>query len=118
MMIARLSGRSMLSLIIVFLVGGVAMLSLVNIDTSYLYLSISMALIGIGIGLADPTKKAIVLSKANQSRIGVITFTFNTIENVVQRVGASFAIIMFALFAAGGNAVNALSSTALFLPIY
>src|SRR5690625_103013 len=94
------------------------MLTLVNIDTPYLYLSISMAFIVIGIGLADPSKKAIVLSKANQSRIGVITFTFNTIENIIQRVGASFAIIMFALFAAGGNAVNALSSTALFLTIY
>ena len=117
-MIARLSARSMLGLSIVLLVGGVAMLILVNVDTSYLYLSTSMALIGIGVGLADPTKKAIVLSKANQSRIGVITFTFNTIETVVQRVGASFAIIMFALFAAGGNAVNALSSTALFLTIY
>lgn len=117
-MIAKLSARSMLGLSIISLVGGAGMLTLVTIDTSYLYLSISMAFIGLGIGLADPTKRTIVLSMADQPRIGVITFTFNTIENVVQRVGASFALLMFALFSAGGNAMGALSSSALFLTIY
>ena len=116
-MIANLSAKWMVAISGSFTLAGTAMLTAVRLETPYLYLAVSMALLGIGVGLAGPTTRAIVLSKVDVANVGVITFTFTTIENVVQRVGASFAIIMFSLFAIGGNAVNALSNTALFLTI-
>lgn len=115
---SRLSARFMIGLSIIMLIGGSGMLIVVTIDTSFLYLLISMCLIGIGIGLAGPATKAVVLSEADPSRLGTITFTFNMIETTAQRVGASFAIVTYALFAARGNAVSALSSTALILTIF
>ncbi|ASK62379.1 MFS transporter [Virgibacillus phasianinus] len=117
-LIARMSARGLLGFGIFLVIFGIAMLTQAEINTTFLYLSISLSLIGIGVGIAGPGKRATVLSKANQSRIGVITFTFNTIENIVQRVGASFALIIFALFAASGNSLSALSNTAVFLTFY
>lgn len=117
-LIVKLSARMVNGISIFIVLCGIAMLTQAKVETSFLYLSISIGLIGIGIGIAGPAKRTIVLSKANQSRIGVITFTFNTIENTVQRVGASFALIIFALFASSGNSISALSSTAMFLTIY
>ncbi|ASN06153.1 MFS transporter [Virgibacillus necropolis] len=114
---SRLSARFMIGLSIVLLVGGSGMLIAVTVETSFLYLLISMCLIGIGIGFAGPATRAVVLSKADPSRLGAITFTYTMIENTAQRVGASFAIVTYALFVAGGNAVSALSSTALILTI-
>lgn len=116
-LIVKFSARLMLGLSIAFVLIGAGMLALATMETSYLYLSISMIFIGSGIGLAGPTTRAIVLSNVQPSRVGVITFTFNSIENVVQRTGASFAIMIFALFAAGGGGVQALAKTAIFFSV-
>ncbi|MEH7275540.1 MFS transporter, partial [Neobacillus vireti] len=95
----------------IFIVLGAVMIMFANSDTSILYIAACLALMGLGTGLVGPAKKAIVLSQANKASIGVTTFTFTTIENSVQRVGASFAIVMFAVFSAGGNGIGAFSRT-------
>lgn len=115
---SRLSARVMIGMSIILLVSGSGMLTVVTVGTSFLYLLTSMCLIGIGIGFAGPATRAVVLSKANPSRLGAITFTYTMIENTAQRVGASFAIVTYALFAAGGNAVGALANTAFILTLF
>ncbi|MFB5281749.1 MFS transporter [Peribacillus sp. Hz7] len=117
-LMSKFSARSMIGSSIVLLVAGVGMLTLANKDTSFLYLFVSMSLIGMAIGMVGPVIRNVIVSKADPSRLGVITFTYITIENVASRVGASFAIVMFALFAAGGNSVGALSTTALILAVF
>lgn len=92
---------------------GFFMLTLVNMQTTSTYLFISMALIGIGCGFYGPVLKAIIVSKADPTRINVVTFTAQVIESVAQRVGASFALAAFAIFAASGNGVAAISKTSL-----
>lgn len=58
-----------------------------------------------------PAIKGIIVSKASVSRMNVITFTNNVIENIAQRLGASFALVAFGLFSASGNNVQAMAST-------
>ncbi|ASV68361.1 MULTISPECIES: MFS transporter [Cytobacillus] len=98
--------------------GGVSMLIFANEDTSFVYLFISMSLIGSAIGTVGPIVKALVVSRAPVTRVGVVSFTYLTIENVASRVGASFALVTFAIFAAGGNGAKGLSSTAVLLTIF
>ncbi|WP_399632929.1 hypothetical protein [Sporosarcina sp. SG10008] len=111
--IKRFSARVMLGTGIVTFIVGLVMLTMVKIDASFTYLFIAMSLIGIGSGFNNPVIKAIIVSKATLSRMNVITFTNSVIENVAQRLGASFALVGFALFAAKGNGVNALANTSL-----
>lgn len=116
-LMANSTARTMMGASIVSLVGGVSMLIFTNAATSFAYLFVSMCLVGTGIGLAGPVIRAVIVSKADLARIGVVSFTYLTIESLASRVGASFAIVMFALFAANGNAVGALANTALALVI-
>lgn len=113
----KLTARTIMSASVAFMVGGAGMLIFTNKETSVAYLLVSMMLIGLGIGMIGPVIRAVVVSKADQARIGVVTFTYLTIENLASRVGASFAIVMFALFAAGGSAVSALSNVAVVLTV-
>lgn len=110
--LARFNPRMMLGVSMAVFATGLVMLTMVNMETSFLYLFISMCLIGIGSGSTGPVFKSIIVSKAATSRINVVTFTNTVIENIAQRLGASFALVAFALFAANGNAVSALSNTA------
>lgn len=111
--IKRFSARVMLGTGIVTFIAGLVMLTMVKIDASFTYLFIAMSLIGMGSGFNNPVIKAIVVSKATSSRMNVITFTNTVIENVAQRLGASFALVGFAIFAAKGDGVNALANTSL-----
>lgn len=111
----KFSARRLIGISIGVMIAGVGMLSMVKVDTSFLYLFIAMALIGTSIGIVGPVVKSVIVSKASPSRLGVVSFTYVTIENVASRVGASFALVTFAIFAKGGNAAGALSSTALLL---
>lgn len=110
--LARFNARAMLGVSMAVFTTGLVMLTMVSMDTSFLYLFISMSLIGIGVGSTGPVFKSVIVSKAAFSRINVVTFTNTVIENVAQRIGASFALVAFALFAANGNGVSALSNTA------
>lgn len=112
-MLKRFSARVMLGIGIITFIVGLVMLTTVNIDATFLYLFIAMSLIGIGSGFNNPVLKAIIVSKASDSRINVIAFTNSVIENVAQRLGASFALVAFALFAANGDGVSALANTSL-----
>lgn len=109
----KYTARKMAATGMLIFIAGITMLTFVNIMTTSLYLFISMALIGIGAGFKTPVIKAIIVSKAATSRINVVTFTANVIESVAQRVGASFSLVAFALFAASGNGVSAISKTSL-----
>ena len=117
-LMTRLTARRLIGVSIGLLVVGVGMLSMAKVDTSFLYLFIAMSFIGTAIGTVGPVVKSVIVSKAAPSRLGVVSFTYITIENVASRVGASFALVTFALFAAGGNAAGALSSTALLLTVF
>lgn len=116
---AYLSGRLLKQLsaklvmgtgIIVFSIG-IIMLSFVHLETSFVYLFISMSCIGIGVGIKTPVVKALIVSQAPQARINVVAFTNSVIENIAQRLGASFALVAFTVFSASGNNVKAMSNT-------
>lgn len=111
--IKKYSARMMLGSGIVIFLAGLVMLTVVNIDASFIYLFVAMSLIGIGTGFKSPVIKALIVSKATSSRINVITFTNTVIENVAQRLGASFALVAFALFSARGDGVSALGNPAM-----
>ncbi|MFD1851667.1 MFS transporter [Oceanobacillus bengalensis] len=100
------------------LISGAVLIVFANQNTTIFYIASCLALMGLGIGLIGPANKAVVLAKANKSRIGVTTFTFSTIETTIQRVGASFAIVMFALFSVGGNGMKAFTTTTLILAVF
>ncbi|MYL42579.1 MFS transporter [Virgibacillus massiliensis] len=107
----RFTVRKMLGGGITLFALGLIMLIAVNILTSNLHLFISMILIGVGSGSLAPVLKSIVVSKADTARINVVTFTNTVIENVAQRLGASFALVVFTMFAAKGDGVSAISNT-------
>lgn len=109
--IKRFPARFMLGAGILLFAAGIVMLTMVTIETSFLYLFISMSLVGVGSGFNTPIIKAIIVSHATSDRINVVTFTNTVIENIAQRLGASFALVAFALFAASGDEVSALSNT-------
>lgn len=92
---------------------GIVMLNFVNLETGFIYLFIAMSFIGVGSGFQTPAIKAIVVSKAATERMNVITFTNTVIENLAQRLGASFALVAFGIFSANGDNVQAMSSTSL-----
>lgn len=117
-LMGKLSARTLIGTSISLLVIGIGMLTGAKIDTSFFYLFLSMSLIGTAIGTVGPVVKSVIVAKANEARLGVVSFTYITIENVASRVGASFALVTFALFAAGGNSVGALSTTALLLTVF
>lgn len=94
---------------------GIIMLNFVHLDTSFAYLFIAMSFIGVGSGFQTPAIKGIIVSKAPFERINVITFTNTVIENIAQRLGASFALVAFGIFSANGNHVEAMSSTSLII---
>ncbi|WP_019379266.1 MFS transporter [Virgibacillus halodenitrificans] len=108
--IKKYPARLMLGSGITLFAIGIIMLTMVNIETSFSYLFISMSLIGIGSGFNTPVVKAIIVSQADSTRMNVVTFTNNVIENIAQRLGASFALVTFAIFAANGNKVSALAN--------
>ncbi|MYL61200.1 MFS transporter, partial [Virgibacillus halodenitrificans] len=108
--IKKYPARLMLGSGITLFAIGIIMLTVVNIETSFSYLFISMSLIGIGSGFNTPVVKAIIVSQADSTRMNVVTFTNNVIENIAQRLGASFALVTFAIFAANGNKVSALAN--------
>src|SRR5699024_10349317 len=90
---------------------GIIMLSFVHLETSFAYLFIAMSCIGIGAGIKTPVIKALIVSQAPQARINVVAFTNSVIENIAQRLGASFALVAFTIFSASGNNVKAMSNT-------
>lgn len=90
---------------------GIIMLSFVHMETTFSYLFIAMSLIGIGSGFQTPAIKGIVVSKASTNRINVVTFTNTVIENIAQRMGASFALVAFNIFSLSGNNVQAMAKT-------
>lgn len=109
----KYTARQMLAVGVGLFMAGIIMLTMVNQSTSSIYIFIAMALIGIGCGVYGPVLKAIIVSKSAPSRMNVVTFTAQVIESVAQRVGASFALAAFAIFAASGNGVDAISKTSL-----
>ncbi len=109
----KYTARQMLTSGVGLFMVGIIMLTLVNKSTASVYLFIAMALIGIGSGVYGPVLKAIIVSKSAPSRMNVVTFTAQVIESIAQRVGASFALAAFAIFAASGNGVAAISKTSL-----
>lgn len=90
---------------------GIIMLSFVNLDTSFSYFFIAMCFIGVGSGFKTPAIKGIIVSKAATERMNVVTFTNTVIENIAQRLGASFALVAFGIFSASGNNVQAMANT-------
>ncbi len=114
----KASSRLLLGGGIVFFVIGLLMTSLANIDTSNVYLFIAMSFVGLGFGLTLPMLNALILSEAETSRINVVTYTFQVIQNTGQRIGASFALVAVALFAAGGNAAGAITRTSFIFAVF
>src|SRR5699024_12641050 len=94
------------------------MLSFLHLETSFAYLFISMSCIGIGSGIMTPVVKALIVSQAPQARINVVAFTNSVIENIAQRLGASFALVAFTIFSASGNNVKAMSSTSCIIMVF
>lgn len=94
---------------------GIIMLSFVDLQTSFTYLFIAMCFIGVGTGFKTPAIKGVVVSKAATERINVITFTNTVIENLAQRLGASFALVAFGIFSVNGNPVQAMANTSLII---
>lgn len=94
---------------------GIIMLNFVDLQTSFTYLFIAMCFIGVGSGFQTPAIKGIVVSKAATERINVITFTNTVIENLAQRLGASFALVAFGIFSVNGNHVQAMANTSLII---
>lgn|SRR5699024_6742995 len=103
--------------IAIFLIG-IIMLSFVHLETSFSFLFTSMSCIGIGVGFMTPAVKALVVSKASQNRINVVAFTNSVIENIAQRLGASFALVAFTTFSASGNNVKAMSTTSWIIMVF
>ncbi len=106
------SARAIIGSGILIFSSGIIMLTFVGMETSFVYLFISMSLVGIGVGFQTPAIKGLVVSKASIQRMNVVTFTNTVIENLAQRLGASFALVAFSIFSASGNTVGAVSSTA------
>lgn len=109
-LLPKFSARTMIGSNTALFSAGVLMLIFVRADTSTLYMFISMTLIGIGTGFQIPAIKALVVSEAANKRISVAAFTNTVIENIAQRIGASFALVAFTLFSAAGGTVNAMSN--------
>src|SRR5699024_8203203 len=65
----------------------------------------------IGSRIKTTVIKALIVSQAPQARINVVAFTNSVIENIAQRLGASFALVAFTIFSASGNNVKAMSNT-------
>lgn len=105
------------SAILVFAIG-IIMLSFVHLETSFTYLFIAMSCIGIGSGISTPAVKALIVSQAPEGRINVVSFTNSVIENIAQRLGASFALVAFTFFSASGNNVKAMSNTSWFIMVF
>lgn len=115
---AKISARLFLVLGVLLFTSGLLLTSLANIDTSNLYLFITMVFIGLGFGLMQPLLPAIIVSKVEATRINVVNYTFQVINNVAQRIGASFALVAVALFAASGDAGGAITKTSLVFAIF
>lgn len=114
----RFSARLIIGTGILLFSAGIIMLTVVNINTSFMYMFISMSLIGVGSGFQTPAIKAIIVSKAPAERMNVITFTNTVMENIAQRIGASFALVAFTLFSASGNNVKAMSNTSWIIMLF
>lgn len=107
----QLSARLVMGTGIIVFAIGIIMLSFVHLETSFAFLFVSMSCIGIGVGIQTPVIKSLIVSQAPQDRINVVAFTNTVIENIAQRIGASFALVAFTIFSASGNNVKAMSST-------
>lgn len=114
----QLSGRLVMGAGIIVFAIGIVMLSFVHLETSFAYLFISMSCIGIGVGIKTPVVKALIVSQAPQDRINVVAFTNSVIENIAQRIGASFALVAFTIFSASGNNVKAMSNTSWIIMVF
>lgn len=112
------STRTILSLAVLIFAIGIVMLSFVHLETTFTYLFIAMSCIGIGSGISTPVVKALIVSQAKQDRINVVSFTNSVIENIAQRLGASFALVAFSIFSASGNNINAMSNTSWFIMFF
>ncbi|AXH99177.1 MFS transporter [Sporosarcina sp. PTS2304] len=111
--IKNFSARLIIGIGILIFTSGIIMLTFVNIEASFLYLFISMGLVGTGVGFMTPAVKGLIVSKASNERMNVVTFTNTVIENIAQRMGASLALVAYSIFSASGNNVGAISNTAM-----
>ncbi|ARD46916.1 MFS transporter [Sporosarcina sp. P33] len=109
--IKKLSARLVIGFGILIFASGIIMLNFVTLTTSFAYLFISMSFVGIGVGFQTPVVKGLIVSKASVERMNVVTFTNTVIENLAQRMGASFALVAFSIFSASGNNVAAVVNT-------
>lgn len=114
----QLSARLVMGTGIIVFAIGIIMLVFVHLETSFAYLFISMSCIGIGVGIKTPVIKALIVSQAPQNRINVVAFTNSVIENIAQRLGASFALVAFTIFSASGNNVKAMSNTSWIIMVF
>lgn len=114
----RISARIMLSFGTLIFTTGLIMTSFAHFDTTPLYLSIAMTMIGLGEGLMLPLLAGIIISEAHVSRINVVNYTFQVLTNVAQRLGASFALVAVAIFAASGDAGGAITKTSIVFAIF
>ncbi|AOV07438.1 MFS transporter [Sporosarcina ureilytica] len=105
------SARVIIGTAILLFSTGIIMLSFVNLNTPFSYLFVAMSFIGLGGGFKTPAIKGIIVSKAATDRMNVVTFTNTVIENIAQRLGASFALVAFGIFSANGNNVQAMANT-------
>lgn len=107
----RLSTRITLAISILFFMIGLIITSTFNVNTPNITMFIAMAFIGTGFGMTTPILKGIIVSEVDISRINVVTYTNTVIEQVSQRLGASFALVAVGLFTAVGDAGSAISKT-------
>lgn len=83
-----------------------------------MYMFITMVFLGFGFGLTQPLLPGIIISKVEATRINVVNYTYQVISNVAQRIGASFALVAVALFAAKGDAGGAITKTSLAFALF
>lgn len=115
---AKISARLFLALGILIFTTGLVLTSLANINTSNMYMFITMVFLGFGFGLTQPLLPGIIISKVEATRINVVNYTYQVISNVAQRIGASFALVAVALFAAKGDAGGAITKTSLAFALF
>ncbi|WHY83948.1 MFS transporter [Neobacillus novalis] len=113
----KISARMINMLGVIFVSTGFAMLAFLNTNTSMFYITILVIIASTGAGILNTGLKPVVLAEANPARLGVITFTFNTVENIVKNIGGTFVLITYSLLAVtlGDGAVP---RTALYLMIF
>jgi MFS family permease len=77
------------------MIGGMALLSTMDVSTAYLRVVIYMVALGFGIGLAMPIPNTVTQNSVPQSQIGTITSVVQFVRNIGATIGSAvFGSIM------------------------